>query len=147
MGDLVEAAPDARILTLMAAIERGEGSEDNVVRGYLTRALAAPRGAQWVCENCGAAHGSWASVCGNCQSFDTLSWKQPPETATLALPTSAMTPLFVDPPKPEEPVEEPVLEEIEAADVVEEPAVEEPEPEEPEEVEILEPPALHVVEK
>ena len=58
LGDLAETLPDARVLTLMAAIERGQGADDSVVRGYLTRALAAPRGPQWVCENCGAAHGA-----------------------------------------------------------------------------------------
>lgn len=144
LGDLAETLPDARVLTLMAAIERGQGADDSVVRGYLTRALAAPRGPQWVCENCGAAHGAWASVCGNCQSFDTLSWKQPPETETLALPTSAMAPLFVEPPAPAQNVVEPQPEEVETAP---EPEPEAPEPDELEEPEIIEPPALHVVEK
>ncbi len=147
LGDLAETDPSARVLTLMAAIERGVGSEDNVVRGYLTRALAAPRGSQWVCDNCGASHGSWASVCNNCQSFDTLSWKQPPETAILALPATAMAPLFVDPPKPEEPiVEEPeVVEEL--PEEPDEPVKKQAESFETEEAEIIEPPALHVVEK
>ena len=41
-----------RALTIMAAIERGEGSSDEVVRGWLTKALPAPRGPQWVCDKC-----------------------------------------------------------------------------------------------
>ena len=43
---------EARALTLMAAIERGAGADDSVVRGWLTRALSAPRGPQWVCDKC-----------------------------------------------------------------------------------------------
>jgi HemY protein len=84
LGDLVEKAPDARVFTLMAAIERGEGASDAVVQGWLARALQAPRGPQWVCDNCNHTHAEWAPVCSHCSSFDTLSWKTPesPEVAT-----------------------------------------------------------------
>lgn len=95
LGDLVETAPDARSLTIMAAIERGEGSSDAVVKGWLARALSAPRGPQWVCDACNHIHAEWEPVCGNCASFDTLSWKSPP-TAVIAAPTGvAMLPLIV----------------------------------------------------
>jgi len=52
LGDLAETSPTARSLTIMAAIERGEGSDDSIVRAYLARALTASRGSQWVCEKC-----------------------------------------------------------------------------------------------
>mgnify|MGYP000085442204 CR=1 FL=1 len=95
LGDLVETAPDARSLTIMAAIERGEGASDAVVKGWLARALSAPRGPQWVCEACNHIHAEWAPVCGNCASFDTLSWKSPPQSE-IATPTGvAMLPLIV----------------------------------------------------
>ena len=95
MGDLVETSPDARSLTIMAAIERGEGGSDAVVKGWLARALNAPRGPQWVCDACNHIHAEWEPVCGNCASFDTLSWKSPP-TAEIAEPTGmAMLPLIV----------------------------------------------------
>lgn len=95
LGDLVETAPDARSLTIMAAIERGEGSSDAVVKGWLARALNAPRGPQWVCDACNHIHAEWEPVCGNCASFDTLSWKSPP-MAQIAAPTGvAMLPLIV----------------------------------------------------
>ena len=77
LGDLVERAPDARALTLMAAIEKGEGAPDAVIQGWLTRALSAPRGPQWVCDKCNHIHADWAPVCENCASFDTLSWTRP----------------------------------------------------------------------
>lgn len=95
MGDLVEKAPDARSLTIMAAIERGEGSSDAVVKGWLARAVNAPRGPQWVCENCNHIHANWEPVCANCASFDTLSWKSMP-FEDVATPTGlAMLPLIV----------------------------------------------------
>jgi HemY protein len=83
LGDLPETQPTSRALTLMAAISRGMGEDESVVRGWLTRALAAPRGPQWVCDNCGRIHSHWVPVCANCHAFDTLSWKAPPAEASL----------------------------------------------------------------
>lgn len=95
IGDLAETDPSARALTIMAAIERGMGSDDAVVKGWLARALTAPRGPQWVCDNCNRVHAEWEPVCEGCGSFDTLSWKQP-EDATAPLPAGAeMLPLIV----------------------------------------------------
>ena len=79
----------------MAAIERGIGAEDAVVRGWLARALTAPRGPQWICENCQHIHAEWAPVCANCASFDTLGWKRPP-VGEVAMPAGTeMLPLIV----------------------------------------------------
>ncbi|WP_457650839.1 heme biosynthesis HemY N-terminal domain-containing protein [Profundibacter sp.] len=127
LGDLVETDPTARSLTIMAAIERGEGSDDTVVRGWLTKALTASRGPQWVCDNCHSVHSEWAPVCHNCESFDSLSWVVPSE-GEVAMPASTeMLPLIVGAleDKVEEPVEEPVVE----AEILpdSEPAPEEPE--------------------
>jgi HemY protein len=99
LGDLVEIDPTARNLTLMAAIERGEGAEDSVVRGWLTRALTAPRGPQWMCDSCQHIHPAWSATCDNCGSFDTLSWKTPP-ASDVAMPAGTeMLPLIVGQPK------------------------------------------------
>lgn len=95
IATLVEDDPTARNLTLMAAIERGEGADDAVVKGWLTRALTADRGSQWVCENCQHIHSNWTPVCTNCASFDTLSWKRPP-SGEVAMPVgTSMLPLIV----------------------------------------------------
>jgi HemY protein len=69
LGDIVENEPDARALTIMAAIERGEGSSDEVVRGWLTKALSAPRGPQWVCDKCNTIHSDWVPVCSSCDAW------------------------------------------------------------------------------
>jgi len=95
LGDLVTSDPTARSLTIMAAISRGEGDADAVVRGWLAKALAAPRGPQWVCDNCQQVHGGWEPVCTNCKSFDTLSWRSPPETEAGANPGVEILPLIV----------------------------------------------------
>ena len=80
LGDLAETSPSMRSLTLMAAIEKGEGADDHVVREWLAKALEAPRDPEWVCENCGDVHKAWAPVCQNCTAIDTLSWKRPTHT-------------------------------------------------------------------
>ncbi len=95
LGDVVEKQGDARAYTLMAAIERGEGASDTVVQGWLARALNAPRGPQWVCDNCHDIQPEWGPVCQNCGSFDTLSW-QTPQTPEIASATGVhMLPLIV----------------------------------------------------
>jgi HemY protein len=95
IGDLAEASPTARVLTIMAAVERGEGSDDAVVRGWLTRALSAPRGPQWVCQKCQNVHSAWAPTCSSCGSLDTLSWTEAPETSVSMPAGTAMLPLIV----------------------------------------------------
>lgn len=95
ISDLVESHPTARSIAIMAAVERGEGADDAVVRGWLAKALTASRGPQWICDNCQHIHASWNPTCENCDSFDTLSWKEAPE-AELTLPSgTAMLPLIV----------------------------------------------------
>lgn len=95
LGDLVEKDPNARSVTLMAAIERGEGASDAVVRGWLAKALTVPRGPQWICENCQHIHTEWAPVCENCDSFDTLAWKTPPQSDMTMAGAVEMLPLIV----------------------------------------------------
>jgi HemY protein len=95
LGDLVETDPTARSVTIMAAIERGEGASDTVVKSWLAKALTVSRGPQWVCDNCHHIHAEWAPVCENCESFDTLSWTTP-ATSEVATPTGVqMLPLIV----------------------------------------------------
>ena len=95
LGDVYETDPTARSATLMAAIDRGEGADDHVVKGWLTSALSLPRGPQWICDSCQHIHAKWGPTCGNCESFDTLSWKAPPKSE-VSLPSGLqMLPLMV----------------------------------------------------
>lgn len=95
MGDVATRAPSQRAMALMAAIERGEGSPEAVVRGWLARALTAPRGPAWVCDKCQHVHGQWAALCAGCGAFDTLSWRDLPETGGTGLAGTEMLPLIV----------------------------------------------------
>ncbi|SMX41125.1 heme biosynthesis protein HemY [Octadecabacter ascidiaceicola] len=93
--ELVAETPTSRSLTIMAAIERGEGSDDAVVRGWLAKALTSPRGPQWICDNCQHIHSTWGPVCTNCSGFDTLSWREPPK-GEVSMPAGVeMLPLIV----------------------------------------------------
>lgn len=109
LGDLVTTDPTARNLTLMAAIEKGQGADDAVVRGWLAKALTASRGPQWICDKCHNIHANWVPVCNNCGSFDTLSWKTPPQGEVSMPAGTEMLPLIVGtlPKPPSETPEDP----------------------------------------
>lgn len=95
LGDLFETRPSMRALTIMAAIERGEGADDAVVRGWLARALTAKRGPQWVCSACQHVHASWQAVCDHCGAFDTLEWRDAPDSAGPSATQTELLPLIV----------------------------------------------------
>lgn len=95
LGDMVTRHPTQRALAIMAAIERGEGSDDAVVRGWLSKALTAPRGPQWCCDNCQAIHSDWAPVCSNCAGFDTMTWREPVEKSGPSPTAAELLPLLV----------------------------------------------------
>ncbi|RPE64752.1 HemY protein [Pacificibacter maritimus] len=95
LGDLVKSDPTARSMTLMAAIERGEGADDVVVRGWLTQALTASHGPQWVCDKCQTVHPAWAPICDNCAAFDTLSWRTPAHSEVSMPAGTEMLPMIV----------------------------------------------------
>ncbi|WP_134681876.1 heme biosynthesis protein HemY [Paracoccus ravus] len=83
LGDLAEKHPTVRSLSILAAVERGEGAEDSVVRGILAKALVSSRGPQWVCDKCHNVMADWNPVCDSCGGFDTLTWREP-DGATAA---------------------------------------------------------------
>lgn len=100
LGDIIERHPTQRSLAIMAAIERGEGADDAVVRGWLAKALIAARGPQWCCDKCQAVHAKWDPICDNCGGFDTLSWREPPERSGPSATGAELLPVIVAPPKP-----------------------------------------------
>ena len=100
LGDVATRAPTQRSLAVLAAISRGEGEDDLIVRDLVARAIAAPRGPQWVCDKCQAIHDGWQPVCENCGSFDTLSWKTPPATTTASPALAELLPLMDARPEP-----------------------------------------------
>ncbi len=95
LGDLAEGAPTARACAIMAAIEKGQGAPEAVVRGWLAKALTATRGAQWSCDNCGFIAPDFAPLCPNCDAFDTLTWREIETEAGEHAASAAMAPLLV----------------------------------------------------
>ena len=115
LGDLYERDPSMRALTIMAAIERGEGAEDTVVRGWLTRALTAKRGPQWVCSKCQHVHATWQAICDQCGAFDTLEWRDAPDSSGPTATQTELLPIIVgNLPKPVETVSDAADDVVEA---------------------------------
>lgn len=119
LGDLADADPTTRALAIMAAIEKGSGADDAVVKGWLARALTAPRDPQWVCDNCQKANETWNPVCEHCGAFDTLSWRKTDNPAT-SLPSGAeMLPLIVgqiEAPEDDGPEDAELVEEVDSSE-------------------------------
>ncbi len=118
LGDAIENDPDARVLTIMAAIERGEGADDAIVRGWLAKTLTARRGPSWVCDNCKTVHDDWAPVCDSCDAFDTLAWRVPPSASVATTTGLEMLPLLMGTSVATEAAER--SSEIEDADIIDE---------------------------
>ena len=92
LGDLAKTDPTMRTLTILAAIERGDGADDQSVRRLLTQAISAQRDPQWICDNCGHVHHDWEPVCLNCAAIDSIAWKRPPMSEAVS---PDMLPLIV----------------------------------------------------
>ena len=83
MNGLAHENPTVRACAIMAAIERGDGAKEEVVRSWLTKAVSAPRGPQWICDSCHHAHQEWQPICVNCEALDSLDWTDVPETSNI----------------------------------------------------------------
>ena len=76
ISDLIETdQANAKVYTLMAAIEKGVGSSDAVVKGWLAKAVTAKRSKRWICSNC-ESQSEWEPVCKKCGEFSTLEWRE-----------------------------------------------------------------------
>ena len=98
LGDLATEHPTARSLTLMAAIERGEGASDAVVRAWLApRRHGPPAGRN------GCARTATTSTATGCPSARTAapSTRSPgpsPPRAEMHIPGTGMLPLIAGDP-------------------------------------------------
>lgn len=75
----------ARVLMLMSevALKGGEGEAE--AQAFRSRAVTAPRDAQWACRECGRERGDWAPICDSCGGFDTAVWGSEGAVATVDL--------------------------------------------------------------
>lgn len=99
LGSLPDDDPTMRSLTILAAIERGEGKSDAIVHACLTKAISAPRDPEWICESCGETHKDWEPVCLNCEAMDSIAWKRPSHSGPAK---EVILPTLIEKPKSQE---------------------------------------------
>ncbi|MGH6873284.1 MAG: heme biosynthesis protein HemY [Rhizomicrobium sp.] len=86
LAPLARGPASARVCALMAEIEQGENQDAGAAHAWLSRAVRAPRDADWRCTNCGWTAAQWHAVCGDCGAFDTLAWLTPTVESLAMLP-------------------------------------------------------------
>ncbi len=86
LSPLARGFATARVCALMAEIEQGERHDATAAHAWLSRAVRAPRDADWRCGSCGWSAPDWHAVCGNCGAFDTLVWTAPTADSLEMLP-------------------------------------------------------------
>lgn len=83
LGQAVEHSVTPRVCRMMAALEESEHNDGAAARDWLERATTADPDPAWVCDACGAVAAVWSARCGNCNSFDALSWHPPVQAPQL----------------------------------------------------------------
>jgi HemY protein len=86
LAPLSRGPASARVCALMAEIEQGEKQDAGAAHAWLSRAVRAPRDADWRCGNCGWTATHWRAVCGDCGAFDALAWPSPDVESLAMLP-------------------------------------------------------------
>ena len=86
---LAASHPSARVLELLARVERGERGDERAATRWLEQAAEAPPAPQWVCGRCGHAAPAWAPDCPACHGFDSLAWRPPGAVPDILPPLSA----------------------------------------------------------
>lgn len=79
---------DSRICRLWAELEEGEHNDLTKAHSWLTRASVADSEAQWVCGDCGNTIPEWMVRCGNCDGFNSFTWRRPLHVAGLLAQTA-----------------------------------------------------------
>jgi HemY protein len=115
LGGAMRANPTERVCLLMAEIEEGEHGDQGRVRGWLARALDAPRDPVWSAD--GHAFANWAPVSPISGRVDAFEWRvaadRPPGRVPVEIQsgggetveasgrtTPAIAPAAVDAPSP-----------------------------------------------
>ena len=75
--------PSARICRYMAELVEAENGDDETSREWLRRATTTDPDPAWVCDACGNTVAEWEPICGQCEKFDTFSWKNPPRVTLI----------------------------------------------------------------
>ena len=71
------SGPSRLVCRLMGRLETEEHGDTRAAAEWFEKAETALIAHNWVCGSCGAIADSWQAHCGDCGSFDSLSWKRP----------------------------------------------------------------------
>lgn len=93
---LAERQPTVRVCMMMSEVERGLGGDSLIASDWATRALKAPRDAQWACGACLRTQNEWSAVCSSCNGFDTLSWQSGTAPGTETQPVSDSVSVYAE---------------------------------------------------
>ena len=80
---IIEKKVTVSYCLLMSELERLEMHDDNSSKSWLEKASRALPDKTWACDSCGAVALEWSATCGDCHSFDTIIWKEPPRVEQL----------------------------------------------------------------
>ena len=59
----------------LADLERQETGDEAQVQHWLEMAADAPKGEEWVCQDCHQVHDEWLPLCTDCGAFNTIEWQ------------------------------------------------------------------------
>lgn len=82
LAGLTATQPSEGVCLLMAEIEEGEHGDQGRVRGWLARALGAPRDPAWIAD--GRVFAGWAPVSPVSGRVDAFAWQVPPDRLPAA---------------------------------------------------------------
>ena len=112
LEEAVRTAPSERVCLLMADIEEGENGDQGRVRGWLTRAINAPRDPAWIAD--GRIFPVWAPLSPVTGTLDAFEWRVPAERPPARLPidsemgrappSAPVETMFISPAAPARPV-------------------------------------------
>ena len=83
LAPLAAETPSRRVCLAMAALEEAEHGNSGAARGWLARALHAPRERAWVAD--GFVADAWAPLSPVSGRLDAFEWKVPPEDASAPI--------------------------------------------------------------
>lgn len=89
LAPLSRGYASARVCALMAEIEQSGSHDAAAAHAWLSRAVRAPRDADWRCGHCGFSMDAWRPVCAHCGAFDSLIWSAPHVDEIQTLPGAA----------------------------------------------------------
>ena len=91
---LINDQPNSSDFMLMAAVEKGMGSSNEIIQGWIEKAYNMPSPPVWFCEKCYFVE-YWSPICKKCKSFDSMHWGSP-EINNILYNSKVLLPFVLD---------------------------------------------------